>query len=157
MSTRSRLNRLGQSVSRHADPQSQSRACTRRRASAHDTRIDRRGRRCAANPARSPLRHRKVVREGADAYSHHARRTMSKAWATDQTYFFLAGSEASQESSETNCKVFRGRTAPGSDLHVILWRCRGRRAVSEMLRTFILLSCNECVQGGKEYAWSVRF
>src|SRR6266566_2370363 len=98
------------------------RVLLRRRAPAHDTRIECRGRRCTTNPARSALRHRKVVREGADAYSRHARRTMSKAWATDQTSFFLAGSDASQESSETNCKVFRGGAAPGSDLHVILRR-----------------------------------
>jgi hypothetical protein len=47
---------------------------------------------------------------------------MSKAWASDQTSFFLGGFEAEQGSAATNCKIFRGRTAPGSNLDENLTR-----------------------------------
>ena len=108
MSTRSRRNRWGQSVSRDAGPHSHSRASTRRRrASTHDTRIDRRSRRYATNPGRSRLRHRNAVREGIETFSRHAARTKSKAWASKQTAFFSVTSNALQNLEPANCKVFR--------------------------------------------------
>ena len=108
VSTRSRRNRWGQSVSRDAEPRSYSRARTRRRrAPTHDSRIDRRGRRYATNPGRARLRHRNAVREGIEAFSRTQRRTMSKAWASKQTAFFSVASDASQNPELANCKVFR--------------------------------------------------
>ena len=128
VSTRSRRNRWGQSVSRDAEPRSYSRARTRRRrAPTHDSRIDRRGRRYATNPGRSRLRHRNAVREGIETFSRTQRRTMSKAWASKQTAFFSAASNALQNSELANCKLFRRGRALRIYVRGNLTRCETHR------------------------------
>ena len=44
---------------------------------------------------------------------------MSKAWASDQIAFFLAVSEAEEESSEANCKIFRAESLQEAALREI--------------------------------------